>query len=197
MKNLIGGLFETQESANRTYEALQQAGFPEEQINTFVHKPRNRTARKADVKIQDIARNAFFGALIVGIIGGFIGYLVGIGKIVLPGLESESVEFNSLFLAVSMISGLVAGVLTGAILGVASKLLRSKEKAEVMTDQIRKRGVLVVVSVDGVQSETRVRHVMEENGATEVGHPSEKWDLDAWSSPNEISPSLKNLVNPG
>ena len=195
MKNLIGGLFNTQESANHAYEALQDAGFAGEQINMFVHKPRTRTERATNVSIQDIARNAVVGALILGALGGFLGFLVGTGALPLPGLEPGSVEIDPLFVAISVISGIVGGVLTGAILGVVSKLLRSQEKAEVMTRQIDKRGVLVTVSADDAQGEARARRVMEENGAVELGRPSEKWDMDAWSSPNEVNPSLGNLAN--
>lgn len=195
MKNLIGGLFKTQESANVAYEALQRAGFSSQEINQFVHKPRQRTARATDVKVQHIAKNAFLGGLIGGAIGGFLGSLVGSGIIPLPSLEPAAADINSFFLITSVVSGLVGGGLTGIILGVASKLLRSREKAEVMTRQIEKRGVLVTVSVNDSQSETKAKRVMEENGAEEVGNPSEKFDLDAWLSPNEINPSLKNLVN--
>jgi hypothetical protein len=64
-----------------------------------------------------------------------------------------------------------------------------------MTRQIEKNGVLVTVSVDGTQREASARRVMEAHEALEVGNPSEKWDLEAWASPNEMSPSLKNLAN--
>ena len=192
MKNMIGGLFETQETANRAYESLQNSGFPSEEISMFIHKPRNRTVRATNVRIQDIAKNAFIGGLIIAAMGGFIGFLVGTGKIILPGLEPGSVNFNPVFLFVSIMAGIVAGGLTGIILGVASKLLRSREKAEVMTRKIKQEGVLVTVSVGDSQSEARARHVMEENEAIEVGNPAEKWDLNVWVSPNENSPSLAN-----
>jgi len=195
MKNLIGGLFTTQENANQAYQALQKSGFASEEINTFVHKPRKRTARAMDVQVQDLAKNAFVGGLIGSAIGAFLGFLMGTGTLPLPGLEPGSVEIDPLFVAISVISGIVGGALTGTILGVASKLLRSREKAEVMTRQIDKRGVLITVSVDDTQSETRARRVMEEHGATEVGNPFEKWDMDAWSSPNEVSPSFSNVAN--
>jgi hypothetical protein len=145
-----------------------------------------------DVKVQDIAKNALIGGLIGGAIGGFFGFLVGAGTLPLPGLEPGTVELNSLFLTMSVVWGLVTGGLTGAILGVASKLLRSREKAEVMTRQIEKRGVLVTVSVNGAESETRARRVIEAHEAIEVGNPSEKWESDAWLSPNETHPSLVN-----
>lgn len=190
MKNLIGGLFETQENANRAYEALQNAGFPGEEISMFVQKPRNRTIRATNVRIQDIAINAFIGGLILATVGAFIGFLVGTGRIVLPYLEPEAVDPNSAFLAVSIMAGVVGGGLTGIILGVASKLLRSQEKAEVITRKIKQGGVLVTVSAGDAKSEARVRHIMEENKAIEVGNPSEKWDLNAWISPNENKPSL-------
>ncbi|RPJ24829.1 MAG: hypothetical protein EHM33_16545 [Chloroflexi bacterium] len=195
MKNLIGGLFETQENGNLAYQALEKSGFASEEIHMFVHKPRRKTARSTEVRIQDVAKNAFFGGLIGGAIGGFLGFLVGSGILPLPYLEPGLVERNALFVTMSILWGLVAGGLTGMILGVASKLLRSREKAEVMTRQIEKSGVLVTVSLDGTQREANARRVMEEHGALEVGNPSEKWDLEAWSSPNEMSPSLKNLAN--
>src|SRR5688572_124119 len=195
MKTLIGGLFATQENANLAYEALQKTGFPREEIYMFVHKPRRRTKRAMDVKVQDIAKNAFVGGLIGGAIGGVLGLLVGTGVLSLPYLEPGSAPREPLFILMSVLWGLIAGGLTGAILGVASKLLRSQEKAEVMTRQIEKNGVLVTVNVDNSQSEAKARRVMEEYKVLEVGNPSEKWDMDAWSSPNEADPSLRNLAN--
>jgi hypothetical protein len=192
MKNLIGGLFETQENANQAYQALQNSGVPSQNIHMFIPKPRNRTIRATDVKIQDIAKNALIGGLILGIIGAFIGLLVGTGRIVLPYLEPASADPNAAFLTVSILAGAVGGGLTGIILGVASRLLRSQEKAEVVTRKIEQGGVLVTVSANDSKSEARVRHIMEENKAVEVGNPSEKWDLNAWISPNEMNPSLAN-----
>jgi len=191
MKNLIGGLFETQENANRAFEALQNSGFSSKNISVLVQKPRNRTVRAINVRIQDIAKNAFIGGLILGVIGAFIGFLVGTGRITLPGLELGAVDPNPAFLFVSVMAGLVGGGLTGIILGVASKLLRSQEKAEVVTRKIKQGGVLITLSVGDSQSESKAHHVMEEHGAIEVGNPSEKWDLDAWVNPNE-NPSLAN-----
>jgi hypothetical protein len=195
MKSLIGGLFQTQENANLAYEALQSAGFAAEEIHMFVHKPRKQVVRSTEVPIQDVAKNAILGALIGGAIGGLLGWLVGTGAISLPYLEPGSAPREPLFITMSVVWGLVAGGLTGTILGVASRLLRSREKAEVMTQEIEKRGVLVTVGLDGSQTEAQARRVLEERGAVEVGNPSEKWDLDAWASPNEMNPSLRNLAD--
>jgi hypothetical protein len=192
MKNLIGALFETQENANLAYEALEKSGFASNEIKMFVHKPKNRTARSMDVSVQDIAKNVIVGGLIGGAIGGFLGFLVGVGAIPLPYLEPGSVPREPLFIFMSVVWGLVTGGLTGVILGAASRLLRSREKAEVMTRQIEKRGVLVTVDVDNSQRERTARRVMEQHNAVEVGNPQEKWDLDVWVSPNENEPSLAN-----
>jgi len=197
MKKLIGGLFPTQEDANLAYHALLASGFPDEDINTFVHKPRPQTARATDVRVQDIAKNAFIGGLIGATLGALVGLFIGMGTFSHPVLEPGSAPRDSLFIFMSVIWGLIPGGLIGVILGAASKLLRSKEKAEVMTQQIDKRGVLVTVSAQDAQSETRARRVMEENKAAEVGNPAEKWDLDAWASPNETNPSLRNLAKTG
>jgi hypothetical protein len=192
MKNLIGGLFETQEKANQAYEALETSGFAGENISMFVHRPRNSTARATKVRIQDIAKNALTGGLILGTIGGVIGFLVGSGTLSLPYLEPGSAPRDPLFVFVSVVWGLITGGLTGVILGVATRLLRSQEKAEVMTRQIDKNGVLVLVDDADSNSEARVRGVMEEYQALEVGNPHEKWDMEVWVSPNENHPSLAN-----
>jgi hypothetical protein len=139
--------------------------------------------------------SAFVGGLIGGAIGGFIGFLIGTGTAPMPGVEPGTADMNAFLLTASLVWGVIVGGLIGVLLGAASRLLVSREKAEVMTRQIEKRGVLVTVGVRDSQSESNARRVMEENGAQEVGHPSEKWDLDAWFSPNELSPSLAHLVN--
>ena len=192
MKHLIGGLFQTQEMANLAYQALQNSGFPSNEISMFVHKPRSSTVRKMDVRVQDIAKNALMGGLILGVVGAFIGFLIGRGNLGLPGFEPGSVDPNPGLLTASILAGIVIGGLTGIILGVASKLLRSQEKAEVMTRKITQEGVLVTVNVNDSQSEAKARQVMKEHQAVEVGNPSEKWDLSAWVSPNENQPSLAN-----
>ena len=192
MKNLIGGLFETQENANLAYEALQQSGFSSQDVNMYIHKPRRSTERSTEVSIQDIAKSAFIGALIAALVGGFLGFLVGVGTISLPYLEPGSAPREPLFIFMSVVWGAIAGVLTGAILGAASRLLRSQEKAEVMTKQIEKRGVLITVNLDGPQSESKAKRIMEQHRAVEIGNPQEKWNSEAWVSPNENQPNLVN-----
>jgi hypothetical protein len=63
-----------------------------------------------------------------------------------------------------------------------------------MTRKIKQGGVLVTVSADDSKNEARVRQIMAENEAIEVGNPSEKWDLNTWVSPNENNPSLANTT---
>ena len=192
MKKLIGGLFETQENANLAYEALEKSGFSGDEISMFVHRPKSRTERSTQVSVQEIAKYAILGGVIGGAIGGFLGFLVGVGILPLPYLEPGSAPRDSLFIFMSVAWGVIAGGLTGLILGAASRLLRSREKAEVMTRQIDKQGVLITIDADTSQDETRARRVMEEYKAVEIGRPSEKWDLDAWMSPNEKMPSMAN-----
>jgi hypothetical protein len=184
METLVGGLFETQETANRAYEALQSSGFADEQINMLIHRPRNRTARSMEIRVQDIAKNALIGGLIVAVVGGIVGYLAGAG--ILPG----TIPHEPLLVLAYTLGGLIVGGLIGVILGAASRLLRSREKAEVMTAQIEKNGVLLTVRAGDPQNVSRARRVMEEHRALEVGNPHEKWDLNAWVSPNENARTL-------
>jgi hypothetical protein len=195
MNNQIGGLFETQELANQAYEALRQAGVPAEQIALLIHKPRRSAVRSTEISVQEIARSALMGGLILGGLGAFVGLLIGLGVLPHPYLEPGSVTRDSLFVFMTVLGGLIPGGLIGVLLGAASRLLRSREKAEVMTREIDKRGVLVTVGVDGSQRETSVLRMLEAHGAVEVGRTSDKWDMDSWVSPNEKIPSLENAAN--
>jgi hypothetical protein len=192
MKNLIGGLFETQEQANLAYEALQRSGVPENDIRMFIHKPRNKVIRSMQVSIQDVAKSVILGALIVGLVGALIGFLIGTGTISLPYLEPGSAPRGPLFVLMSVIWGLIGGGLTGAILGGAWRLWHSSEKAELMAREIDKRGVIVTVPGDGNKSEGSIRRIMEEHHAVKIGDPHEQWDMQDWVSPNENQPSLAN-----
>jgi hypothetical protein len=50
--------------------------------------------------------------------------------------------------------------------------------------------VLVTVNVNDPQSEVKASRVLKENSAKDVGNASEKWDMQAWVSPDELTPSL-------
>lgn len=195
MKHLIAGRFKTQENANQAYEALQKAGAAADDISMLIHKPSKKVARSTDVSAQEIGRHAFVGGLIGAAIGPLVGLLVGPGILPHLTLEPGSAPRDGLFVFMSVIWGLIPGGLNGAMLGAASRLVVSRAKAEVMTREIEKRGVLVTVRVNGSQSENRIRQVLQEQGAVELGKPSKSWDAEARVNPNEPNASLRNTAN--
>ena len=196
MKHPIGGLFQTQESANQAHQALQRAGVAADDIRMLIHKPRSRVARSTEVSIQEIGRNAFIGGLIGAGLGALVGLLVGLGVLPHPTLEPGSAPRDGLFIFMSVVWGLIPGGLIGTMLGAASRLLTSREKAEVVTEAIEKGGVLMTIGVNGSQSENSIRQVLQDHGAVEIGKPSETWDPEAWVNPNEANASLRNSADP-
>jgi hypothetical protein len=191
MKNRIGGLFKKRKDAERANRALQKAGFQPEVISMLVRKPTIGPINRDRVTGPELGISAGLGALIVGVIGGFLGFLVGRGVIVLPGLEPRLVGLTLGFLLSSILAGIVFGVLTGAILGTAIRLFISNEKVAITPLGIKRGGVLVVVSVNGVQGDESARHVLEDNGAIDVENLTEKWDSKVWSSFQEVAFSRK------
>jgi hypothetical protein len=188
MKNRIGGLFKKRKDAERADRTLQKAGFQPEVISMLVRKPTIGPINRDRVTGRELGISAGIGALIVAIIGGF---LVGRGVIALPGLEPRLVGLTLGFLLSVMLAGIVFGVLTGAILGTAIRLFISNEKVAITPLGIKRGGVLVVVSVNGVQSEESASQVLEENGAIDVENLTEKWDSKVWSSFQEVAFSRK------
>ena len=186
MKNFIGGLFKKRKQADQAYKALQEAGFQSEEISMWVHKKKVPLNYEHRVSAQELGIAAGIGALVVGIIAGFMGLLIARGVIVIPGLNPDfpggpylEVIAFTLFLA--------QGAITGAILAVAIRLLTSRENAKITSTGIRRGGLLVVVNADDTQKELAER-VLKETGALDLENLTEKWDANVWTGFREVQP---------
>lgn len=180
MTHFVGGLYKGGEQAGAAVNALQEAGFQEQDITMLVRKPVKAPEFESRASASDITRSAGIGALLVGLIGALLALLVGTGMIpiqsLFPNFEPGDMGVT---VGLTIITFLVSAV-TGAIIGAAIKLISSAEKASITPKGVMRGGLLVVVNVDGTQDET-ARRVMEQNGAVDVENLTEKWDPDIWS----------------
>lgn len=190
MENSIGGLFKTKEQADQAHHALQAAGFKGEEITMWVHKKAVPLNTEHRVSIKEIGISAVIGAVIAVIITAIVGFLISRSEVFVPGFWPnfsrgpylEMVAF-SLFLA--------TGALVGAILGVAIRLITSRENARITPTGIKRGGVLVVVNTNDAQEEAAKR-VLKENGALDLENLTEKWDKNVWEGFREVQPSASS-----
>jgi len=79
------------------------------------------------------------------------------------------------------------GIVTGAIIGVASRLASAREKPAFTRSGITHGGVVLAVNVDEARSEN-AKQVLEQTGALDLVNLSEKWDEGVWSGFKELQP---------
>ncbi len=171
MKNFIGGLFKNREDADMARKALRENGFDGSALNLLeCTHDRDAVVLRENPRIQSIAVAALLGALVLGGIGGALGLLVGLGIITLPGLEPQGgatlpFEITWQYTIASAITGLIFGGITGAILGVAVRLLMAKYRKVDTGQKADKGDLMLAVEANDSRRETEARSVMKEYGA--------------------------------
>jgi hypothetical protein len=118
MKNSIGGLFKKRKQADQACKALQETGFKSEEISMWVHKKTVPLNYEHRVSAQELGISAVIGAVIVGILAGFMGLLIARGEIVIPGFRADFARGPYVEI-IAFVLFLAQGALTGAILAVA------------------------------------------------------------------------------
>lgn len=194
MKNYIGGLFKNREDADMARKALRENGFDESSLNLLecTHS-KEAVVLKENPRIQSIAAAAVIGASILGVIGGILGLLVGLGIITLPSLQPQGgatlpFEITQQFTFTSIFTGLIFGGITGAILGVATRLYMAKYR-KVDTAQAPNKGdLMLAVETNDIRPETKARSVMKEYGALKFEEFHDTWDTEVWSVFDEEVP---------
>jgi hypothetical protein len=184
MKNFIGGLFQTRKQTYEAYQALQDAGFEDEDIMILSHKRNEFYPFREGVSIKSVGVSAMIGGLIGGGLAALLGYLIGQGVIDIPAFVPVTDPFFTLnayglFLA--------QGAVTGAILGVVARLAAAREKPAFTNAGITHGGVILAVNVAERQS-NNAKKVMEEAGAIDLVNLTEKWNPKVWSEFRELQP---------
>lgn len=193
MKNFIGGLFKNREDAELALKALRESGFDESSLNMLecTHQS-EAVVLKENPSIQSIGIAALIGALIVGGLGALLGLLVGLGTILIPGLESagltEPFQITWEFILTSLATGIVFGVVTGAILGTATRLLLARYKKVDTSHGVKQGDLMLAVEANDIRKETKARLTMKEYGAVKFEEFREKWDTEIWSVLEEKVP---------
>ncbi len=193
MKHFIGGLFKNQDSAVLARKALRENGFDTTSINMLESTHENKAVvQKNKPSIQQIGIAALIGGFIGAAIGGTLGLLVGLGMLRVPGfytsVPGQPFQYTPDFMFVSLVTGLMFGILTGVILGVASRLLATKYRKVNTSKGIDRGDFMVAVEADDIRKETKARLTMKEYGAIKFEEFREKWDTDIWSVYKDEAP---------
>ena len=186
METVIGGLFKREDQADAASRALRREGFGEREVSLLARKPHNAPVHLGRIQAPAVGRSAVVGAVMLAMAGALLGLLLGIGVIPLPGVDAATYRVVPAFVLSAVAAGAVAGGVTGAILGVASRLFTSRDKVAITSQGVKRGGLLLVVRPhDDTQLET-ARRILEHNGAVDLQDLNEKWDPEVWSDFNQV-----------
>ena len=162
------GIYADRNHVEGAVDALRDAGFRNTDISVLL--PENVGNKDLAVEKQSKApEGAVAGAGSGAVIGGALGWLVGIGALSIPGLGP--------FMAAGPIMALLGGIgvggtvggLTGALIGLGIPEYEAKR----YEGRIRKGGILLSVHCDSSDWTKRAKQILERTGAEDISSSNE------------------------
>ncbi|MCO6431528.1 MAG: DUF3341 domain-containing protein [Deltaproteobacteria bacterium] len=180
MKNenkVVLGIFQDRIDVEAAVKELKAAGFRQDDVSALLPTP-DTTKEFAHTQETKMPEGAATGAASGAIVGGTLGWLAGIGSIVIPGLGP--------FIAAGPIMGLLAGAgLGGAVGGVSGALIGlgiPEYVADRYEGRVKQGGILLSVHCDGDDWQRKAREILERCGATDISETEE----GASDQPSEV-----------
>ena len=164
----VFGIYRDREGVERAIDILRRAGFRNTDISVLF--PENEGTKDFALEQgtkapEGTAAGAGTGALL----GGTLGWLVGVGALAIPGLGP--------FLAAGPIVGALAGVgaggVVGGLVGALIGLGMPEYEAKRYEGQIRRGGILMSVHCDKSDWVNRAKDVLKETGAEDIASAGE------------------------
>jgi uncharacterized membrane protein len=164
----VFGMYSSRGQVVMAVDHLRAAGFRAQDISILF--PDNvGTKDLGHEKHSKAPEGTAAGATSGAVIGGTLGWLVGIGALAIPGL-GPFIAAGPLMAALSgaAVGGAVGG-LTGALIGMGIPEYEAKRYEGLIKDG----GILLSVHADSHEWTKRAKDILENTGATEVASTSE------------------------
>jgi hypothetical protein len=164
----VFGIYSSRNIAETGLAELRDAGFPSGDVSVLLPEnlgPRELSTHK-DTKAPE---GATAGAGTGAVIGGALGWLVGIGALAIPGLGP--------FIAAGPIMAALAGVgVGGAVGGVTGALVGMgipEYEAKRYEGRLQKGGILLSVHCDTSEEVSRAKDILKRTGAEDISATTE------------------------
>jgi hypothetical protein len=164
----VFGIYSSRSGVENAVIALKDAGFSHSDISVLL--PENLGSKEiATEKNTKAPEGATTGAGSGVVIGGALGWLVGIGALAIPGLGP--------FIAAGPIMAALAGAgVGGAVGGVAGALIGMgipEFEAKRYEGRVQKGGILISVHCDTSEEIKRAKEILERTGAEDISSAGE------------------------
>lgn len=165
---VVLGIFNSRSEVEQAIDALKADGFRSADISAlFPSGTSNKEfAHEKGTKLPEGTTTGTASGLLLG---GTLGWLIGVGAIVIPGLGA--------FIAAGPIMGMLAGAglgsavggLTGALIGLGFPEYEAKR----YEGQVKDGGILLSVHCDNHEWTERAQDLLKQNGARDISATSE------------------------
>ncbi len=162
------GIYTQRSDAENAVDALRQAGFRSTDISVLL--PENEGTKDfAHEKHTKAPEGAVTGAGTGVVVGGALGWLVGIGALAIPGLGPFIAAGPIMAaLAGAGVGGTVGG-LTGALVGMGIPEYEAKR----YEGRVKQGGILFSVHCDDSNWTKKAKQILEHTGAQDVSSTGE------------------------
>ena len=164
----VFGIYSSRSGVENAVTALRDSGFQQSDVSVLL--PENLGNREiATQKNTKAPEGATAGAGSGAVIGGTLGWLVGIGALAIPGLGPFFAAGPIMAaLAGAGVGGAVGGV-TGALVGMGIPEFEAKR----YEGRLQKGGILVSVHCDTSEEVKRAKDILQRTGAEDISTAGE------------------------
>jgi hypothetical protein len=193
MKKTLFGLAKSEAQAVSIFNQLKGAGFSDNDISVLFpdEEGTRHFAHERHTKAPEGAAAGAGGGIVIG---GAVGWLVGIGTLMIPGVGPFIAAGPIMVALAGAGAGAAAGGLTGALIGMGMPEYEAKQYEEKM------RGGNILLSVhteDGIER-TRVKEIFKNAGAVTAAEDLVDRAYGTTSAPARAvaSPTVQHVRDP-
>ena len=164
----VFGIYPSYDAVDAAVGALRAAGFRNTDISVLV--PKNEGNKDlAHVRATKAPEGASAGAGSGALLGGTLGWLVGIGALTIPGLGPLIAAGPIVAALAGAGAGGTLGGMTGALVGAGIPEYEAKR----YEGRVRHGGILLSVHADDTQWSRKAKEILERTGAEDISATSE------------------------
>jgi hypothetical protein len=164
----VFGVYPNRNSVETALTALHHAGFSGSDVSILLPEnlgPRELVTKKETKAPEGTATGAGSGA----VIGGALGWLVGIGALAIPGLG----PFIAAGPIMAALAGIGAGGVVGGFVGGLVGLGIPEYEAKRYETRLQKGGILLSVHCETSEEIKRAKDILDRTGAEDVASSGE------------------------
>lgn len=163
MARAVYGIYTNREHAEEAVESVRTAGVRPDDVSVLL--PDNVGTKDIGYEKHTKApEHATAGAAGIGVVGGALGWLLGVGALAIPGVG----PFLAAGPIVSMLAGFGAGSVIGGLGGALVGLGVPEYEAKRYEGRIRSGGALLSIHCSDNISVNRAKELLQNTGAEDV-----------------------------